>query len=100
MAGLAPYSAHRRIVDYIGGERVNELCPEDELRRIYVVAAEGGANLREGPASDSPKIGALSDGVAVENGRVDGDWIHVDTFMGAGYMHRSTLRQYLPERFD
>ncbi len=100
VARLAPYSSHRRIVDYIGGERVQELCPEEELRRIYIVAADGGANLREGPVADSPKIGAVAEGVAVENGQVEGDWIRVETFMGTGYMHRSTLRQYLPERFD
>jgi len=100
VAQLESHSAHQRIVGYIGSERVQELCPEEELRRLYVVATNGGANLREGPASDSPKIGAVAEGVAVENGRIEGNWIRVETFMGTGYMHRSTLRRYLPERFD
>jgi hypothetical protein len=100
VAQLAPWSGHRLVVDYIGGRRVQEICPEDQLRRLYVVVADGGANLREGPANDSPKIGAIAEGVAVENGWIEGDWIHVVTFMGSGYMHRSTLRQYLPENFD
>ena len=98
VAKLRPYSGHRQIVDYIGGARVNEICPEDEVRRLYVVAADGGANLRVGPTSDSQKIRAIAEGVAVENGRIEGEWIRVDTFMGTGYMHESTLRKYLPER--
>ena len=100
VAQLAPYPAHRVIVNYIGKARVHELCPEQKLRRVYVVLADGGANLRSGPSVDTPKIGTIAEGAAVEDGIVEGDWVHVKTHWGSGYMHGSTLRPYLHENIE
>ena len=96
VARLAPYSGHRQIMDYIGKKRVLQMCPEDKLLRLYIVSAEGGANLRRAPGEDAAVIGAMAEGVAVENGWSGGEWIRVDTYLGRGYMHRSTLRHYIP----
>lgn len=88
------------IVDYIGKAQVQELCPEQQLRRVYVVLAAGGANLRNAPSVDAPKNGAIAEGTAVEDGVTEGDWVHVKTHMGSGYMHVSTLRPYLHQNIE
>ena len=100
VAKLAPYPAHRDIVEYLGESRVKELCPGEQIRRVYVVVSGGGANLRDAPSLDADKIGAVAEGAAVENGVVEGDWIHVKTYLGSGYMHVSTLRPYLHESIE
>ena len=100
IAKLAPYPAHRDIVAYLGESRVRELCPNEQLRRVYVVVSDGGANLREGPSVDAVKIGAVAQGASVEQGTVEGDWIHVKTYLGSGYMHVSTLRPYMHESIE
>ena len=100
IAKLARYPAHRDIVAYLGESRVKELCPNEQLRRVYVVVSDGGANLREGPSLDAAKIGAVAEGASVEQGTVEGDWIHVKTYLGRGYMHVSTLRPYMHESIE
>ena len=82
---------------YIGPRRFAEACDPEVLARIYVVKAKGGANLRSGPALTASKIGAIAEGAAVRNGVRDGDWVHVNTYLGNGYIHISTLRPYLGE---
>ncbi len=90
-------SAYQTIIDYVGEDRYAELCPEERLRRVYVVAADGGANLRATPDSRGERIGAIAQGVVANDGVRMGEWIHVTTHVGEGYMHESTLRLYLPE---
>ena len=83
------------IAAYIGVERFASACDPEVLSRIYIVVADGGANLRREPALSASKIGAIAEGIAVRDGKRQGDWVLVDTYLGAGYMHISTLKSYL-----
>jgi len=96
VAQLSNRSGYQTIVDYVGEERFGELCKEENHRRVYVVSADGGANLRKTPSIDGQKIGAVGNGAVAVDGIRDGEWIKVTTYLGEGYMHESTLRPYLP----
>jgi len=96
VAQLSNRSGYQAIIDYVGQDRYDELCRDEDLRRVYVVAADGGANLRASPSLDAQKIGAVANGAVAINGIQEGEWIKVTTYMGDGYMHESTLRHYIP----
>ena len=97
VAQLSNRSGYQTIIDYVGEDRFGELCRGEDLRRVYVVTAEGGANLRASPDIDGQKIGAVANGAVAINASEDGEWIKVTTYVGEGYMHESTLRPYLPQ---
>ena len=80
-------TAYARIVDYLGEDRFAEVCDIESLRRMYIVQAEGGANVREEPSTEARKTGVVAEGSLVKNARIDGDWLLVDTYSGTGYMH-------------
>lgn len=90
-------SAYRKIVDFLGEERFSEICDLETLRRMHVVRADGGANVRSEPNKQADKVGVVAEGALVKNGKIDGDWVLVDTYSGTGYMHSSILRPYILE---
>jgi len=90
-------SAYRKIVDFLGEERFSEVCDLQTLRRMYVVRATGGANVRSEANKQAAKVGVVAEGALVKNGKIDGDWILVETYSGTGYMHSSTLIPYYLE---
>ncbi|MFK7885753.1 MAG: SH3 domain-containing protein [Gammaproteobacteria bacterium] len=99
VAKLADRPGYRKIVDYVGDEKMSALCAPEALARVYVVKASGGANLRASQSIDAAKVGAVQQGAVAVNDESEGDtsaqWIKVRTYAGEGYMHRSTLRTYL-----
>ncbi len=86
---------HRKILKFLGQDKLSGLCNPDSLRKMYIVSSAGGANLRGKPDKKAKKVGAVAESVIVKNGRVYGDWVLVDTYKGTGYMHISTLMPYI-----
>lgn len=95
VAQLKNRTGYQVLVDYVGQERFNEICSAEKLDRVYIVKAQGGANLRASPSIDGEKVGTVAQGSVAINGEPDGEWIKVKTYAGVGYMHASTLRAYL-----
>lgn len=95
VARLGKRTGYQVIVEYVGAERLSEICSRERLERVYVVKAEGGANLRASPSINGDKIGTVAQGVVAVDGESDGEWIKVRTYAGEGYMHATTLRPYL-----
>ncbi|MEM7430382.1 MAG: SH3 domain-containing protein [Pseudomonadota bacterium] len=91
------YHGYVEIKAYLGDKRFGAACDLDVIERVYVVTANGGANLRTKPSISAPKLGAIAEGVAVRNGTEESEWVLVDTYLGRGYMHVSTLRRYVEE---
>ena len=89
------HDGYVEIKAYLGAETFSKVCNTDILAQVYVVAVQGGANLRTEPSIAASKLGAIAEGSAVRNGTRDGDWVYVDTYLGSGYMHASTLKRYL-----
>ena len=90
-------TAYQRIVEYLGDDRYAEICDVEAFRKMYVVASDGGANIRKEPSTDAQKVGVKAEGTLVRNGEKRGDWFFVDTDKGPGYMHSSTLTPYIPD---
>ena len=95
VAQLNNRTGYQVLIDYVGPERFSEICSPKKLERVYVVKAQGGANLRASPSMDGEKVGTVAQGVVAIDGERDGEWIKVTTYAGEGYMHESTLRAYL-----
>ena len=87
--------AYAKIIDYLGTTRYREVCGFSALARMLIVSSSGGANLRTAPSTSAPKLGAIAEGALVKNAERDGEWLLVDTFLGRGYMHESTLKSYV-----
>lgn len=95
VAQLKNRSGYQVLVDYVGQERFSEICSSEKLDRVYVVKSQGGANLRASPSLDGEKVGTVAQGSVAINGETHGEWVKVETYAGEGYMHESTLRNYL-----
>lgn len=95
VAQLKNRSGYQVFIDYVGPERFVEICNPEKLKRVYVVKAQGGANLRASPSMDGEKVGTVAQVVVAIDGEPQGEWIKVKTYSGEGYMHESTLRAYL-----
>jgi hypothetical protein len=95
VAQLKNRTGYKVLIDYVGQERFAEICPPGMLDRVYVVKAQGGANLRASPAMNGEKVGTVAQGSVAVDGEPHGEWIKVKTYAGEGYMHASTLRAYL-----
>ncbi|MGB5335525.1 MAG: SH3 domain-containing protein, partial [Woeseiaceae bacterium] len=95
VAQLKNRSGYQVLIDYVGQERFSEICSSEKLDRVYIVKAQGGANLRASPSLDGEKVGTVAQGSVAINGELHGEWIKVETYAGEGYMHESTLRNYL-----
>jgi hypothetical protein len=94
VAQLENRTGYQVIIDYVGQERFAEICSPERLDRVYVVKAQGGANLRASPSMDGEKVGTVAQGSVAIDGELHGEWIKVKTYAGEGYMHESTLRAY------
>ncbi|HNP64390.1 MAG TPA: SH3 domain-containing protein [Woeseiaceae bacterium] len=90
-------SAYKKFVEFFGEERFLEICDSEALARMFIVQASGGANLRSAPSTSAEKLGAVAEGALVKDAQPEGDWFLVESYLGRGYMHKSTLRPYLGE---
>lgn len=95
VAQLKNRTGYQVLVNYVGPERFAKICSSDKLDRVYIVKAQGGANLRASPAMDGEKVGTVAHGSVAVDGERNGEWIKATTYAGEGYMHESTLRAYL-----
>ena len=94
LAQLNERTGYQVLIDYVGQERFDKICDSDDLTLVYVVKAQGGANLRASPSTDGKKSGAVAQGSVAINGEPHGERIKVKTYIGEGFMHESTLRSY------
>jgi len=86
---------YAKIVDYLGTTRYEEVCDLKALTRMRLVSSSGGANVRAAPSTSARRLGAVAEGALVKNAEQDGEWFLVDSFLGRGYMHGSTLKPYV-----
>ena len=68
VAQLNNRTGYQVLIDYIGQEQFAKNCSPEKLDRVYVVKAQGGANLRASPSIDGRKVGTVAQGSVAVNG--------------------------------